>query len=97
MMQKQNAPFLQNIYDTCKQIGIVNSQYEFSALCGRRSSWFAASKTRDKQISTHAAYTLAVRLKEMAQGDLPRTFRPHANALAGLLLALINERAKLKK
>ena len=96
-MQKTNAPFLQNIYDTCKQIGVVETQHEFSSLCGRKTTWFSAAKTRDLPISTHAAYTLAVRLKEKAQTDLPRKFRPHANALVALLFAMINHRASLNK
>ncbi len=96
-MQKQNTPFLQSVYETCKQIGLVETQNQFSELCGRRTSWFSASKTRDLPISTTAAYTLAVRLKQAAEHELPRKMRPHANALAALLFAMINERARKKR
>ena len=96
-MTKKNTPLLQHIYDTCKQIGLVETQYEFSELCGRNTSWFSANKTRDLPISTTAAYTLAVRLKEAAQTELPRKMRPHANATAALLFAMINERARKKR
>lgn len=95
-MQKRHTPLLQNIYETCKQIGLVKTQYEFSALCGRRTSWFSSNKTLDLPISTTAAYTLAVRLKEAAKTELPHKMRPHANAMAALLFAMINDRAKRK-
>lgn len=96
-MQKRNAPFLQQIYNTCKEIGLVETQHEFSRLCGRNDTWFSSSKARDKPISTHAAVTLAVRLRQLSQTDLPKKFRPHANALSALLFALINDRAAFPK
>jgi hypothetical protein len=96
-MQKQHTPFLQNIFDTCKQLGLVETQYQFSEMCGRQSSWFSANKTRDLPISTTAAYTLAVRLKDAAQNELPRKLRPHAHAMSALLLGMINERARKKR
>jgi hypothetical protein len=92
-MTKKHTPFLQSIYDTCKSIGIVETQHEFSALCGRGGTWFSAAKAKDAPISTAAAYTLAVRLKQISQTELPRKVRPHAMAICGLLFALINERA----
>ena len=93
-MTKRHAPFLQNIYQTCRDMGLISNQYEFSTLCGRKTTWFSAAKARDQQISTHAAFLLATRLKELAKSDLPRKMRPHANALSALLFAVINDRAR---
>jgi hypothetical protein len=93
-MTRQHTPFLENIYQTCRDMGLVSNQYEFSTLCGRKTSWFSAAKARDQVISTHAAYMLAIRLKQMANTDLPKKLRPHANALSALLFAVINDRAR---
>jgi hypothetical protein len=95
-MEKKNTPILQNLYDTCKAMGLVRTQFEFSQLCGRNTTWFSANKTRDLPISTAAAYTLSVRLKQAAKDQLPARLRPNANALSGLLMAMINERARKK-
>ena len=93
-MTKQHTPFLQSIYQACRDMGLVSNQYEFSTLCGRRTTWFSASKAKDQQISTHAAYMLATRLRALAKTDLPRRLRPHANSLSALLFAMINDRAR---
>ena len=95
-MKKINRSFLQSIYETCKQMGLVETQYQFSELCGRSGSWFSASKTRDLPISTPAAYTLAIRLKEAAHCELPRRMRASANEMSSLLIVMINERARKK-
>ena len=97
IMTKQHSPFLENIYQTCRDMGLISNQYEFSTLCGRKTTWFSAAKARDQQISTHAAYVLANRLKELARTDLPKKLRPHANALSALLFAVINERTRLNR
>ena len=95
--EKKHTPIIQNLYDTCKAIGLVRTQFEFSQLCGRNTTWFSANKTRDLPISTAAAYTLSVRLKQAARDQLPARLRPHANALSGLLMAMINERASKQR
>ena len=96
-MTKQHSLFLQNIYQTCHDMGLVSNQYQFSTLCGRKTTWFSAAKARDQEISTHAAYMLAIRLKELARTDLPKKMRPHANALSALLFSVINERARFNR
>ena len=93
-MQKQNTPFLQSLYENCRSLGIVNNQYEFSELCGRRSTWFSASKSRDLPISTQAAVTLAIRLKNIGETEMPRRLRSHAKKLSEMLFAIIGKRAE---
>ena len=96
-MTKKNTPFLQSLYDTCKSLGLVQNQHEFSEFCGRRTTWFSASKSRDLPISNTAAYTLSVRLRDIAQRELPRKLRPTAYAMSGLLMAMVNDRLGIKQ
>ena len=92
-MTKNHQAFLQQIYDTCREMGVVERQHELGALCGSGPTWFSSIKARDQPLSTRAAYTLSVNLRHMANEHLPRQFKPKAIALAALLLALINDRA----
>ena len=95
-MTKINTPFLQSLYDNCKELGLVQNQHQFSELCGRRTTWFSASKSRDLPISNTAAYTLSVRLRDLAKNDLPRKLKPVAYSMSALLMALVNERLGIK-
>ncbi len=47
----KNSDRFQTIYETTKGLGIVTTQHEFSRLCGRRDSWFSASKCVDRELS----------------------------------------------
>ena len=55
VMTIKTQTLLTKLFGQCKSLGIVKSQYEFSRLCGRRQSWYSASKCRNAQISTEAA------------------------------------------
>ncbi len=83
---------LDNIFENCREIGLVNTQYEFSELCGRRTTWFSASKARHLPISTDAAVNLSVRLKECA-GSLGYKQARLAKQLSRQLLEMVTERA----
>ena len=85
-MQKQNTPFLQLLYDNCRSLGLVQNQYEFSELCGRRSTWFSASKSRDLPLSKTAAVQLSIKLKYLADTNLPRKLQPTARKLSNMLM-----------
>ena len=85
-MQKQNSPFLQLLYDNCRNLGLVQNQYEFSELCGRRSTWFSASKSRDLPLSKTAAVQLSIKLKHKADTELPRKLQPTARKLSTMLM-----------
>ena len=93
-MQKINAPFSQALYENCKKLGIVDTQYEFSELCGRKTTWFSANKSRDLPISTTAALTLSIRLRERANDELPRRLQPTARQLSGMLMDWVVEQSK---
>ena len=88
-MMKTNTLFLQSLYDNCKSLGLVDNQYEFSELCGRRTTWFSASKSRDLPISRTAALSLSIKLKERANTELPRRLQPSARQMSGMLMDMV--------
>ena len=92
-MNKTNTLFLQTLFQSCKQIGIVETQYEFSKLCGRKTTWFSASKSRNRPISSHAAVTLSAKLKRYADETAPTRQKPHIHRLSDSLTQYIAERA----
>lgn len=67
-----NKQFLQSIYDTIHCLGIVQSQYEFSHLCGRDDSWFSSAKSVNRPISMDALASLAVSLERLPPNRMPR-------------------------
>jgi len=96
-MQKINTTFFQTIYEDCRTLGLVANQYEFSELCGRKTTWFSANKSRDLPISKTAALTLSIRLRERASNDLPRRLQPTARQMSGLLMDWVVEQSKEKR
>jgi hypothetical protein len=83
---------LGQIYECCKDIGLVSTQYEFSELCGRKTTWFSASKARNLRLSTEAALNLSVRLRECAAAMTCRQ-RKAAKQLSRTLMDMVTERA----
>ena len=57
-------------------MGLVESQYEFGELCGRKQSWFSCAKSSDRQMSVGALVSLAVRLDQLPIERVPRKLRP---------------------
>ena len=96
-MQKINTPFSQTLYENCRTLGLVDNQYEFSELCGRKTTWFSANKSRDLPISTTAALTLSIRLRERANNQLPRRLQSSARQLSGMLMDWVVEQSKAKQ
>jgi hypothetical protein len=92
-MQKHND-FLQALYETCRAMGFVNNQYEFSALCGKQTSWFSAAKSLNRPLSVSALVTLQTRIKTRTSTDLPRHMRSTAKKLTEQLHLLLTERVK---
>jgi hypothetical protein len=97
LMMKTNTLFLQSLYDNCKSLGLVDNQYEFSELCGRKTTWFSANKSRDLPISTTAALTLSIRLRERANNELPRRLQSSARQLSCMLMDWVVEQSKGKQ
>jgi hypothetical protein len=44
-------------------LDITENQYHFSSLCGRKPSWFSATKASPRPISTQALITLAMNIE----------------------------------
>jgi hypothetical protein len=93
-LQKDNAILLTKLFRQCKALGLANSQYEFSRLCGRKPSWFSSSRCRNVAISTDAAVTLSVKLEKSARDDLNSELQSQATHLSNLLMAVVKERAR---
>ena len=86
-----NKLFLQSIYDTIRSMGIVQSQYEFGRLCGRKASWLSCAKSVDRPMSTAALVALAVNLERLPPERIPRNARPLLKQLIISLWVLVQE------
>jgi len=84
-----NREFLQSIYDTVRSMGLVQSQYEFGKLCGRKQSWLSCAKSMDRQMSIGALVTLAVNLERIPIETLPRKLRPMRKQLVSAIWSII--------
>jgi hypothetical protein len=58
----QNRDFSECLFETALALEITESQYHFSRLCGRRPSWFSATKVSSRLISTQALVTQAMNI-----------------------------------
>ena len=84
-----NREFLQSIYETVRTMGLVQSQYEFGELCGRKQSWFSCAKSTDRQMSMGALVSLAVSLDRMPTDRVPRKLRPMRRELVNSIWGMI--------
>jgi hypothetical protein len=84
-----NREFLQSIYDTVRSMGLVQSQYEFGKLCGRKQSWLSCAKSMDRQMSIGALVSLAMNLEQMPIETLPRKLRPMRKQLVSSIWGMI--------
>jgi hypothetical protein len=89
----KNSDRFQTIYETTKGLGLVNSQHEFSRLCGRRDSWFSASKSVDREMSLAALITLTKALERLPAEQVPRAKRTKLKQLTRTLWLMIEAKA----
>jgi len=89
----KNRDRLLTIYENTKGLGIVNSQYGFSRLCGRRQSWFSASISVGRPFSLSAMITLATALENLSKTDIEREQCDKARQLINSLWLIIKARA----
>lgn len=59
----QHRDFSECLFETALALDITESQYHFSSLCGRKPSWFSATKASSRPISTQALVTLAMNIE----------------------------------
>ncbi len=89
----KNSDRFQTIYETTKGLGIVSTQHEFSRLCGRRDSWFSASKCVDRELSLAALITLTKALERLPANEVPRNKRTKLKQLTRTLWLMIEAKA----
>lgn len=58
---------LSQLYDECRDLGVINSQKAFSVLCGKQPSWFSSTQARRRVPSTESLVTLFVRLGKVEE------------------------------
>ena len=59
----QHRDISECLFETALALDITESQYHFSRLCGRKPSWFSATKASSRPISTQALVTLAMNIE----------------------------------
>ena len=89
----KNSDRFQTIYDSTRALGLVNTQHEFSRLCGRKASWFSASKSVDRELSLAALITLTKALERLAAEQVPRNKRTKLKQLTRTLWLMIEAKA----
>ena len=55
------------LYSDLHDNGLVQSQYEFSKLCGRKKTWFSSIKCRNRPITIAALHALSLNLAAKAR------------------------------
>ena len=63
----KNKTYLTSIYDDIKALGIIDTPYDFSRLCGRTPAWYSCIKARDLPLTADAALTLSISLRIKAE------------------------------
>ena len=85
--------YLDNLYLSIKAIGLVQNQWELSALCGRTPSWFSAIKARQLPLTAAAAINLSIKLRYLANRDEHDSKRDSILALSNSILQDALDRA----
>ena len=73
---------LHSLYNEALSIGIVNNQYAFSRLCGRKHNWYSCAKSIGRKMSIGVMITLAVKLDHLDLSYLPPAKRLEAKSFA---------------
>ena len=89
----RNSDRFQTIYESTKSLGVIKTQDEFSRLCGRKASWFSASKCVDRELSLAALITLTKALERLPVDQVPRSKRGELKQLTRTLWLMIDAKA----
>ena len=89
----KNSDRFQTIFDSTRSLGIIKTQNEFSRLCGRKASWFSASKAVDRDLSIGALITLATALEHLPAERIARSKRGKSKQLIKTLWLMIESKA----
>lgn len=58
---------LSELYDECRDLGVVTSQKAFSTLWGKQPSWFSSTQARQRVPTTESLVTFFIRLDKIAK------------------------------
>ena len=89
----KNSDRFQTIFDSTRSLGIIKTQNEFSRLCGRKASWFSASKCVNRELSLAALITLTKALERLSTDQVPRSKRGELKQLTRTLWLMIEAKA----
>ena len=89
----KNSDRFQTIFDSTRSLGIIKTQNEFNRLCGRKDSYFSASKAVDRDLSIGALITLATALEHMPAERIARSKRSKSKQLIRTLWLMIEAKA----
>lgn len=88
----QTNTSLQILYEKIRSIGLVQTQDDFSRLCGRTPTWFSSLKARRIPLSAAAAITLQSRLNEFIASGVDPSSQEIASKLADEIMQMARER-----
>jgi hypothetical protein len=95
----QYRDFSECLFETALALEIADSQYHFSTLCGRKPSWFSATKATSRPISTQALVTLAMNIElqidEGQHRNRRKQLRQFQRIVWQTLIARLSNKAKL--
>ena len=89
--------YLANIYKRLKGIGLVKTQAELSNLCGRRGTYISSIKRSGFPITTDAALSLSINLRNHAISCATQHQCDEALMLSEELEAIARNRALSRK
>ena len=90
-----NREYLQNIFLRLLAIGVVKSANDFSFMCGRTPTWFSSVKSRDLPLTSQAALTLSMSVRERIDSVI--CDKSEIIAISEELLQHASKMAKLKQ
>ena len=90
MTNKNNH--LNEIFENCRELHIIRTQSEFSALCGRTPHWFSTCKSQNLPASTEALLTLNFKIHTALKSQVPKHLRARVKSLNQNIAALLTKR-----
>ena len=90
-----NREYLQNIFLRLLALGVAKSANDFSLMCGRTPTWFSCVKSRDLPLTSQAALTLSMSVRERIDSVI--CDKSEIIAISEELLVHAGKMAKLKQ
>jgi hypothetical protein len=89
----QNTNYhLNEIFQNCRELHIIRTQSEFSALCGRTPHWFSSCKSQNLPASTEALLMLSFKINTAIKSSVPKHLRSRVKSLNQNIAALLTQR-----